>query len=333
MAKGRRLGDRSLDWIKDTSQGAVISPGPREKGKILAGERSKDSKRGVLKQDVSEKAQLENIDTKKSTPSIMHLSSSKIQRAVKTVPSKTGGMKKTGISKEAIPGIPDSSLTITKGRAKAAQSKTGGKKKTGAAQKVKPSIPRSSAPKIKRAKTAKPKPEEVMKKEEVPPIEKKVKEAVTEREKELVVKTEKKKKTVPAEKVKPSIPDLPFLIVKGAKADRSKTEEVVEKAKSKSTGKFQSLNKVSHKVAGTVGKTIRTEKFDIKKSEGVAVSPFKGPVDTISTIDKKVTTSMKKLVLFTDKYSGENSISQHIKTYDVLVTKSAIKIVDSIVNW
>lgn len=84
-----------------------------------------------------------------------------------------------------------------------------------------------------------------------------------EKETAPVVKAEELKEPAVAEEVKPSIPDISFSIVKGAKEALSKTEDVVEKAKSKTAETIETLKDVGEKVAGTVGKSLRVKKIDI----------------------------------------------------------------------
>ena len=112
-----------------------------------------------------------------------------------------------------------------------------------------------------------------------------------------------------------------------------KTEEAeeavaVEDAKKTKAGILALTRKASGKVAETVEKTVK--KIDIKKSTSAVVSGFKYPVNTVSSIDRQVTESIEKVVQFGDKGVGDNIISQKIKNFDVLITKSVKKLMDSI---
>ena len=92
------------------------------------------------------------------------------------------------------------------------------------------------------------------------------------------------------------------------------------------------MKKGGIKVSGAVIKPFKTDKTKLKESVGAVFNNSMKPVRAISAIDRKITTSMKKVVLLSDLDIGEKSIIQNIKSTDSKITKSAKKLIDSIID-
>ena len=88
------------------------------------------------------------------------------------------------------------------------------------------------------------------------------------------------------------------------------------------------MKEVGAKITGTLGKTFRI--IEIKESASTAVTSLKYPVNAISTIDETIKNSMKGVISHCEKNIRVNKISREIKTYDILVIKSAKKLIGSI---
>ena len=66
MQRKKKLGDESLDWIKDTKESSSMTSVSKKEAKG----KSKAKRLGVLKQYVSEEAEVKKIKTKKRPPLI-----------------------------------------------------------------------------------------------------------------------------------------------------------------------------------------------------------------------------------------------------------------------
>ena len=211
MQRKKRLGDESLNWIKDTKElSRMTSVSKKElKGK------SKAKMLGVLKQYVSEKAEVKKIKPKK-----------------------------------ALPPIPDKSATIVK------------------------------------------------RKKKFPPRKKEIKEKIEVSRKE---KVEEKKITAP-EKIK------------------FKTGEIIETAKKEVT-----------KVTDTITKPLGSiKRLSIKKGLNSVISVSTHPIRTISSIDRKITTSVRKISLFDNRNLINNRIVKPVKNVDDSINRAVNKFLDSI---
>ena len=211
MQRKKRLGDESLNWIKDTKESSQMTSVSK---KELKG-KSKAKMLGVLKQYVSEKAEVKKIKSEKAHPP-----------------------------------IPVKSSTIVK------------------------------------------------RKKKVTPREKKVKEKIEVSGKE---KVEEKKITAP-EKVK------------------FKTGEIIETAKKEVT-----------KVTDTITKPLGSiKRLSIKKGLNSVISVSTHPIRTISSIDRKITTSVRKISLFDNRNLINNRIVKPVKNVDDSINRAVNKFLDSI---
>ncbi len=84
----------------------------------------------------------------------------------------------------------------------------------------------------------------------------------------------------------------------------------------------------SLKVSETVAKQFRSGKF--KESVSSALKAAKQPVKTIAAIDRTITRSMKKVILSDNGGSTGKSLLDNIKAADAQITKSAKKMIDTI---
>ena len=211
MQRKKRLGDESLNLIKDTKESSPMTSVSKKEVKGS----SKAKRLGVLKQYVSEKAEVRKIKPEK-----------------------------------ALPTIPDKSATIVK------------------------------------------------RKKKVTPKEKEIKEKIEVSGKE---KVEEKKITVP-EKVK------------------FKTGEIIETAKKEVT-----------KVTDTITKPLGTiKRLNIKKGLNSVISVSTHPVRVVSSIDRKITVSVRKISLSDNKNMIDNNIVKPIKAVDDSVSRVVKKFLDSI---
>ena len=79
MDKGKRLNNKLLDWIKDTSDPTAESTSPEDKDKTPAKKKPEYSAKGRLKRDASKRVESKSANKKEATPSTTHISSSTIQ--------------------------------------------------------------------------------------------------------------------------------------------------------------------------------------------------------------------------------------------------------------
>jgi len=211
MQRKKRLGDESLNWIKDTEESTPMTSVSKKEAKG----KSKAKRLGVLKQYVSEKAEVKKIMPEKAP----------------------------------LP-IPDKSATIVKRRKKVA------------------------------------------------PKEKEIKEKIEISGKEEV---EEEKITAP-EKVE------------------FKTGEIIETAKKEVT-----------KVTDTITKPLRSiKRLNIKKGLNSVVSVSTHPIRTISSIDRKITTSVRKMSVVNERNLINNRIVKPIKNVDDSINRVVNKFLDSI---
>ncbi len=112
-------------------------------------------------------------------------------------------------------------------------------------------------------------------------------------------------------------------------------EEVFPSAKKKwveISGLGIALKKGSIKVSGAVVKPFKSDKTKVRKSISAVVNASIQPVKAISAIDRKVTQSMKKVVLFVEPDVAGKSILKNISSTEAQITKSAKKLMDSILD-
>ncbi len=258
--------------------------------------------------------------------------------------AKSNDLKKVVTVEKEKPSIPVSSSPISKGTIKATpmrrvavteSEKTASVKdlkKVVTAKKVIPGIPVSSFSITKGTTIVAPmRQAEVTEIKKTAPVKDLKKKALSKSKNKPLVKAKAVKKTVAAKKVVPGIPEPSFSILKKqAKAAQAKTGKVVEIAKSKTAGILVSIKKVSGKFAITVPQAYSSDAM--KKTLDVTIAAIKHPLDTVSSIDKKITKSMKKGVSAISKNVGDNVILNNLISTDRYLTKSVKEFVDSIVQ-
>ena len=309
----RKLGDSSLDWITNTTEGETILPEQAENRQIKSDGVSKKTKIGVFKQYVSEEAEKKKDETLETTPAILG-SSSTITKGKRVMPAKEEEAQKSVEE--------DKEKTISKEKTPVEIGKTY---------------------KITEEK------ELVLAEEEEETVSDK-KEAVPD-DKKILLEYEVKKEDVTAEaetKIKEStvyIPEDSSSIVKKKVVAASEKEKTVTPAAKEETpaptkrkrmrisGIGESLKKGSKKVSGTVIKPFKFDKTKFKKSLNATINVSKHPVKAISAVDRKITQSMKKVVMFSEPEIAEKTILKNIKSTDTQITKSAKKLIDSILNY
>ena len=97
---------------------------------------------------------------------------------------------------------------------------------------------------------------------------------------------------------------------------------------SKITNLGAPLKKGGLKVSETVAKQFKSGKF--KESVSSALKTAKQPVKAIAAIDRNITQSIKKVILADNSGSTGKSLLDNIKAADAQITKSAKKMIDSI---
>jgi hypothetical protein len=109
---------------------------------------------------------------------------------------------------------------------------------------------------------------------------------------------------------------------------RAKVAEPVRKGWSKIAGLGEPIKEGSRKVSQSVAKPFKKGK--IKEAACSALNAAKQPVKTITAMDRNVTRSMKKVVLFGNPDSTGKSLLNNIREADARITRSTKEIIDSI---
>ena len=362
-AKKRKLGDASLEWITDTTEGEEILSEQAESPKSESPRKSKEKKIGLLKQYVSEETEKTMDDTPEETPAILDVSST-IIKGKKVTPAKEEEAQKTELikeekttaEKEASP-VPDDFAEIAeekkddippeemdKGSETKPEVKPGEVKKSVEKDKEKTAfeeevpIEIGKTYKITEEKELVPAEEEektIPDKEEAapdavePPTEYEVKkEDVTIKEK---TKIEEPTVYIPE--------DSSSIVKKKAAAKKKKAKKIEieaippeEREKSRTSKMIASFKKGGGKVSQKIAQPFKSGKPRIKKTVSAAIDVSKHPVKTLSSIDKKITKSMKKITSIGDSGSAKKSIIKNIKETDSKISKSAKKLMDSILD-
>jgi len=96
----------------------------------------------------------------------------------------------------------------------------------------------------------------------------------------------------------------------------------------------ESLKKGSQKVSGAIVKPFKSDKIQFGKWAGSVVDVSKQPAKSISAMDRKITRSIKKAVIFGDSRSrtSGSSVLKNIKSADARITKSVRKLIDSLLG-
>ncbi len=94
----------------------------------------------------------------------------------------------------------------------------------------------------------------------------------------------------------------------------------------------ESLKKGGKKVSGAIIKPFKSDNKRLRKSARAVIDISKQPMKAIFDFDRKFTKSMKKVVSFSNGKIIEKSLLKNIKSTDTLITKSAKKMIDSILD-
>ncbi len=109
---------------------------------------------------------------------------------------------------------------------------------------------------------------------------------------------------------------------------RAKVAEPVRKGWSRIADLGEPIKKGSRKISESVAKPFKKGK--IKEAACSALDAAKQPVKAISALDRNVTRSMKKVVLFGNLDSTGKSLLNNIRVADARITQSAREMIDSI---
>jgi len=372
----KKLGDASLEWITDTTEGEEILSEQAESPKSESPGKSKEKKIGLLKQYVSKEAEKKEFETTEKTPVIFGISSA-ITKGGKKAQTKENKIKKTEVLKEekTTPEKEDSPASddfvevaeekkddipveeMDKGSETKQEVKAGEVKKSVEEDKEKTisaeeaSIEIGKTYKITEEKELVPVEEEektIPDKEEAtpdavePPTEYEVKredvaiEEETKIEEPAVYIPEdsssilKKKAAAKKEKIEKKEKAAP----KKKKAEKIEIEAIPqeEREKSRTSKMIASFKKGGRKVSQKIAQPFKVAKPRIKKTVSAAIDVSKHPVKTLSSIDKKITKSMKKITFIGNSRSANKSIIKNIKETNSKITKSAKKLIDSILD-
>ena len=317
-----KLGETSLDWITDTTEGETLSSGQAEDRQKESAGVSKETKLGVAKQYSPEESEKKTDDSPVETPVLSN--SSTITKGKRVTPAKEEEAHKTEVKKEE--------KTETAEETPVEIGKTyivTEEKKMVPAEKEEKTVTGEKKTKPDEKKIS---PEYEVKKEEVIP------------EKKIVI-----------ERPSVLIPEDSTAIVKKKTADVSQEKKISWKGKIPSEEKRTAaaaakeeappsvkrkwmrmssiagtMKKGGKKVSGVVVKPFKSGKTQFKKSVNSLVNVSRQPVKAISTVDRKITNSMKKVVLFGDTGNADKGVLNNIKSADSKITKSAKKLIDSI---
>jgi len=230
--------------------------------------------------------------------------------------SKDAGKKKDETT-EVAPAISGSSSTITKGeRVMPMKEEEAQKTEVIETEEDKEKTISTEGPPVEIGKIYKiTKEKETIIPEDSSSIVKKRRETASQEE---IIRGEDK---TPSEKIKTNPP--------AAKEEMPSSAKI---KKMKISGICKSLKKESQEVSGSIGKTVRSDKTKVRKSVSSVINVSKQPVKAISAIDRKITQFMKKADLFSNLGDAGKSILKNVRSTDTKITKSAKKLMDSILD-
>lgn len=116
------------------------------------------------------------------------------------------------------------------------------------------------------------------------------------------------------------------------KKEEIKKEISHEKIKVKPSEALGRAKKKGAQVVDKISKAIGSEKLNIKKMVNSAVSTCSHPIGTISSIDRNINNSVKKIMRFDDKNLIDNNIMKPIKDIDVSVNRKIKKLLNGFSN-
>lgn len=341
-----KMGDTSLDWITDTSESEAILQEQAENIPSKSAGDSKETKIGVLKHYESDEAKEKKDETPEETP-VLSDSNSTITKG-KTVTS-AGEKEAEEIEVNETSSVPASTAEFTGEEAK---------EKTSTAEEAPIEIGKTynitPGNKIILDKVILDDEEDitVSAKKEVMPDDNKFPPKYEVKKEDV-----KPKEEIKSEKPAVVIPDDSSTIVKkkkdvvfGKEAKSEKPKAPVEKEetvtaaareKTPSSGKrkllrmsalSETLKKGGKKVSGTIVKPFKSDKALFKKTAGTVFNMSKQPVRAISSVDRKITQSMKKVVIFGESGTTGNKLLNNIQAIDEKITISAKKLIDSVLT-
>ena len=294
----KRLGVASLNWITKKPKGEKASSQQAEKSENESYGKLKETKIGLLKQYGGAQAK-KMKDKTPEVPPVISGPSSTITKGERVTPMKEEEAQKTEVIEEELVLAEEEDKTISDKKESVPDDKK---------------IPMEYEVKKEDVTTEEEISEEhtVYIPEDSSSIAKERRE--TELQEEIIISEDKthseKKKTYPPT-VKKEMPS-------SAKRKWMKI-----------SGIYESLKKESPKVLGSIVKTFKSDKTKLRKSVS-SVNFSKQPVKAISAVDHKITQSMRGFL--SDLGNVEKSILKNIKLTDTKITKSAEKVINSILD-
>ena len=319
-----KLGETSLDWITDTTEGETLSLGLAENRQNESAGVSKETKLGVAKQYSPEETGKKTYYSPEKTPVLSN--SSAITKGKRVTPAKEEEAQKTivieeekTITEEETPIEIGKTYKITEEKElvpfeKVEKTVSGEKKTIPDEKKISPEYEVKKEEVIQEKKIVREGPS-VLIPDDSTAIVKKRKETAS---KEEVISGEEK---TPLEKKKTV-----------AAAAKEEVPPSVKRKWMRMSSIGGALKKGGIKVSGTVAKPFKSDKKIFRKSASAVINVSKQPVRAISAVDRKITKSMKKVVSLIDNGNADKGVLNNIKSADSKITKSAKKLIGSILG-
>ncbi len=323
-----KMGDTSLDWISDTSESEMIVEEQAENKTIKTAKIHKKTKIGVMKNYVPGEAVKEEDETPEKTPSLSD-SNSTITKGKTVTSAGEKAKEKTSTAEEAPIEIgkiynisPENNIILDKVILDKVILDDDEEDITVSAKKEVTPDDNKFPPKYE-VKKEDVKPKEEIKSEKysvgIPDdsstIVKKKKDIVSAKE----AKSEKLKAPVEKEETVTA-------------AAKEKTPSSAKRKLLRMSALSEQFKKGGKKVSGTIVKPFKSDKAIFKKTAGIVFNMSKQPVRAISSVDRKITQSMKKVVIFGESGITGNKLLNNIQAIDEKITKSAKKLIDSVLN-
>lgn len=299
----RRLGDASLDWIRDKTEDEEISSEQAEISKNKSAGKPKETKIGILKQYVFARAKKKEDETPE-IPSVISGTSSTIIKGKRETPAKEEEAQKAEI------------IEI-------------GEEET-STEKEPPSVPDDSA------EVAGEKKGDIPPEYEVKKVDVTTKEEISEKPPVYIglknLHQLWKIRRRASQEGKISMEDrIPSKKKKTIElVAEEETPSFVKRKRIKITTTGKSLKKGGQKVYRTIAKPFKSDKTKVRKSIISIISVSKQPVKAVSAADRKINQSMR--VLLSDLVKVDKTLLKNIKSTDAKITKSAKKLLGSILD-
>lgn len=324
----KRLGDASLDWIKNTIESKAILPEQAEIQQSKTAGISKETKIGVAKTYISEKAEKKENDTTEVPPGFSAVFST-ITKGGKVTPVEKKGAEKAEVSeKKETPAAQEAPLASTE-PVKATE-----EKERITAEEVKNNL-RGIKGTVPEEKTI-PTQYEIAEKEITEKVGGKIEESAVHIPDDTSTIVKKKTEAASQQEIITSKDKTPSEMKETVAPPAAKEEmppPSVKRERVKISGLRESLKKGSQKVSGAIAKPLKSaDKTKFKESIGAAINVSKQPVKAISAVDRKITRSMKRVILLIDPEFVRNSLLKNLKSTDTQITKTAKKLIDSILD-